>query len=436
MQFDFKYEKKVIFALLVDDEFFDKSINICKLEYFRDEINQKIIGCLVRFYLKYSKRITLEALEDELLKDYEVDQVELIFESISESEDDDIQYYKDRFLEFCKTQKILNSTQELISDIEEGVSADEAYQKFELSQTKVLEHTSDILKPPLDFLLDDFTDEKIHVPRIPTLLGAVGTGGLDDFLDGGLPKGDLGMIMQPTGTGKTIFLLNLAANAVQKGYNVVFFSLEIPEHQIIRRLYQFFLGRHKREIDSLTNEDLRAELKKMYNTEKFGRFFIKKVPYQTATIQDLDKFLDKLKKDVGYYPDLLLVDYLDIMASPYKDVQDWKQLKLMSQDLRTLGEVKQIAIWTASQVNRVGAGKKRIKGDDAGESFAKLNAVNFLVTANPTAVTDENIVTKEVDLYVAKSNYGKDHQAIRYALEFSKMRWSFLGQKGLQNAFK
>jgi KaiC/GvpD/RAD55 family RecA-like ATPase len=81
---------------------------------------------------------------------------------------------------------------------------------------------------------------------------------LTTMMQGGLGSGDFGLIFGNPGGGKSWTLIALGGHAVELGYNVVHYTLELGEDYVGRRYDAFFTGipvneilKHKSKVESL-----------------------------------------------------------------------------------------------------------------------------------------------------------------------------------------
>lgn len=86
--------------------------------------------------------------------------------------------------------------------------------------------------------------------------------------------------------------------------------------------------------------------------EHTGRMIIKEFPPATLTVEELDGYLDSLRK-AGHEFDLVCVDYLTLLRAPGADNSN-EAGKMLSRKLRALSYKYEIPFFTAAQLNRDG----------------------------------------------------------------------------------
>ena len=129
------------------------------------------------------------------------------------------------------------------------------------------------------------------------------------ILSGGLGRGELGVITAPTGVGKSHFLVNLGAEALSRGKNVIHYTFELSERAVGIR-YDSNLC----EIPSNDIIDRKEEVMAVYEKAEFGRLIIKEYPTGSASVMTIRNHVEKLLLK-SFVPSLIIIDYADIMRS-------------------------------------------------------------------------------------------------------------------------
>lgn len=206
--------------------------------------------------------------------------------------------------------------------------------------------------------------------RIPT-----GFQQLDDNI-GGVGPGELNIILGRPGHGKSMFLLNVGYNAWKNyGKNVFYFSYEMYNNQVEARLDARHSGLDYKKIKDAALGDIeekryKAALQDIAERQKAGSNFVIIKPPQKTTVAVVRNEIEKVIKTKGIKPDLIILDYLTLMA-PLRVTKDQKEHNRIGEtalDCRDLGAEYQVPIWTASQLNRAGAREKNIDSDNIYQS--------------------------------------------------------------------
>ena len=203
-----------------------------------------------------------------------------------------------------------------------------------------------------------FLNPKERLEAITSSNGQMSTGwkDLDDKLYGGMNRGELHLFAGGSGTGKSLFLQNLALNFAQSGKNVVYVSLELSEELICMRLDAMLTGMPTKEIFKKIDQVHSTVVLKGKNS---GNIWVKEVP-QGSTVNQLRSYLKEIEIQTEQRPDILIVDYLDLLHPNDRriDVQNlFVKDKFISEELRGLareglGPDHKFVVITASQFNR------------------------------------------------------------------------------------
>ena len=138
---------------------------------------------------------------------------------------------------------------------------------------------------------DFFEDYEARFNRITRITCPTGITQLDkkEVLNGGLARGEIGVITAPTGVGKSHFLVSVGANALKVGKNVVHYTFELTETAVGVRY-----DSHLCDIPSSEVQDRKEEVLKNYEDNKFGRLIIKEYPTGSASVLTIRNHLEKL----------------------------------------------------------------------------------------------------------------------------------------------
>jgi len=241
------------------------------------------------------------------------------------------------------------------------------------------------------------------------------------ILNGGTGSGELNVVIAPTGVGKSHWLTHVGAQALTQGKNVLHFTFELAERAVGVRYDSHLLG-----IDSLDCAERMDEIKKYYadNAGILGKLRIKYFPTGTATVQTLRSFIDKLALE-GFRPDMLVIDYAQIMRSTEKYDLPRMELKKIFEELRAFASELDLPIWTASQSNKEGAEADIISLANMAEAYAQAHICDFVVgLGRPESKKATGIGT----LFIAKNRNGIDGLSFPIKIDTARSRFSLLSE--------
>ena len=204
-----------------------------------------------------------------------------------------------------------------------------------------------------DLGTDYFEDPRARLMKLRDNNGQVSTGWptLDRKLFGGFNKGELNIFAGGSGSGKSLFLQNLAVNWIQAGFNGVYVTLELSEELSAMRIDSMLANISSREIFKELDT---VEMKVKMVGKKAGNLQIKYMNAQ-STINDIRSYIRELQINTGKTADFVLVDYLDLLLPVSAKVSPndlFVKDKYVSEELRNFAKELDCIFVTASQLNR------------------------------------------------------------------------------------
>ena len=198
-----------------------------------------------------------------------------------------------------------------------------------------------------------FEDPRGRLEKLKSNNGQISTGwpSVDKKLYGGFNRGELNIFAAASGGGKSLFLANLGVNWALMGLNVIYLTFELSENLVSMRLDSMTTGIGTREIFKQIDD---VELKVKMLEKRSGHMQIKYMP-SGKNVNDLRAYLKEYQVKTGLKPDVLLIDYLDLMMPLSVKVSPsdlFVKDKYVSEELRNLAMETQCITVTASQLNR------------------------------------------------------------------------------------
>jgi hypothetical protein len=271
----------------------------------------------------------------------------------------------------------------------------------------------------LDFLLHE-------EPAMPTGIPFL------DRLNLGPSRKELHLFMAMQGRGKTWWLINLGKHGLLHRQKVCHITLEFSERNIIKRYYQslFAIAKRKQATQVTTFKtnskgvflDLHIEqrmpkhvfeqstiFKKLHSrikdwAPKLGNLVVKEFPTGGLTTRELTGYLDLLESSSRFVPDLLLVDYPDLMRIDSKNYRI--DLGRVYKELRGIAVERNIAVGIVSQSNRAGSKVKKLTEANIGEDFSKIQTTDTAFFYNQT---DQELKLGLARIEVAKTRNEAGH---------------------------
>ena len=360
-----------------------------ELEYLR-VFTEKITNYRDRYATHPSAEAVITMLRTELDNEDKVvqKQVRDYFAKITSSEATDIEYIKEQSLDFCRKQNLKEAMLKSVSLLQ-TCSFDE------ISKT-----INDSLKLGSDnnFGYDYIADfEQRFVPR-HRLPVTTGWKEIDAICGGGLGKSELGVVIAPTGAGKTFCLVHLGAQGLKEGKVVVHYTLELQDTIIANRYDSCLTGYPLSDIINF-KEEVYEEIKDIE-----GKLIIKEYPTKSATTNTIKSHLARLlKRDIK--PGMIIVDYADLLRPVTTRKEKRNELESIYEELRGISTEFQCPVWTASQTNRSGLNAEVITMEQISEAFSKCFVADFIFSVSRTVEDKQNNQGK---IFIAKNRNGPD----------------------------
>jgi replicative DNA helicase len=387
------FQSKVVSALLTDDKFLDQISEIVTPKFFESDANKWIVNEIINYHSEYRQapqldafKVSLSKLDNKGLQTTIVEQLRHIYTQVGNV---DLAYIKNEFTSFCKNQNLKQVILQSVDLLKAG-NFDRIKELVDKAMKVGVE--SDLGH---DYVLDfesRSTDEKRDT--VPTDWKPI-----TDLMDGGLGPGELGVVVAPSGVGKTWILTALGASAVKAGLSVVHYTMELSEHYVGARYDTVFT-----HIPSADLRDKKEEVKSKIKGLK-GKLLIKYYPPKGVTVKKLQLHIEKMIS-LGNKPDLIIVDYADLLLShSNKTDSTYAEQGGVYIDLRGMGGELRIPVWTASQTNRSAIDSDVIEADKIADSYAKVMNADFIMSWSRKSKDKLNNTARA---HIMKNRFGPD----------------------------
>lgn len=416
------FQEKIFQGLLGDSAWAAQMVEVMNPSFFDVEYLKFLSERYFSYYTKYKSFPTLGLLvtiikedlsesSDQVLRDQIV---EYLVRIKSNPHPGDIGYVKEKSLDFCKKQAFKEALEKAV-DLIQGENFEEVVGLMKKAVSVGMPNSSGH-----NFFEDiEARFLKINRHAIPT-----GFARLDekDILKGGLGKGELGIIVANTGVGKSHFLVAVGANAMRRGKNVLHYTLELSEYQVGLRYDSNLCG-----ISSSDVQDQKDIVTETYKNKSLGRLIIKEYPTNGASVMTLRNHIEKLQLK-GFKPDLVIIDYADIVKSSKSYDSLRHELKLVYEELRNLASELEIPIWSASQANRDSSQSDVVGLENMSESYGKAMVADVIISISRKSSEKATGLGR---LFVAKNRAGKDGIIFPITIDTSMSRFDILDETSL-----
>lgn len=341
------YETVIAYNCLIDSVYLASIIDFLDPKYFKNKDIRSIVTIIIQFFKERGTVPTHTELKAYLVDDDLKSSFKTLVSSFTDIDKRfDRAELADNTELFLKEKAVYNTlldaaekldsknlnTADLLVKIEKAVG-------INLTQNLGLELFSEI-----DLFIKDLHSEEPHIKT--------GWKWLDNKLGGGLLENgrSLYVFAGETNVGKSIFLGNVASNIALQGKVVLLISLEMSEMMYARRLSSSItsvpLSHLKEESETV------RQLIKQFAEGKKSKIIIKEFPPSTLTAHQLKAYVKKLIQK-GIKPDLIVLDYLNLLHSPVGN-NSYERVLYSAQQVRALSYDLNCPIVSATQLNRSG----------------------------------------------------------------------------------
>ena len=393
------FQLQLLNQILLDKEFARSIIDVIEIGYFENKYFKIIMQMIIEYYSKYEhtpnfetlEQITKAELKQEMASKIIIDTIEKIKNSPIEGSE----FVQEKAMKFCKQQelqKAMNRAQKIIDDGEfENYDKVEELVREALQVGEREDGMEDVFSD-----LDEVLDEDYRHP-IP-----MGIPGIDKLLKGGLAKGEIGVVLAPTGVGKSTLLTKISNHAFNLGYNVLQIFFEDNPKIIKRKHFTLWTKTHP---DDLSNqkESVLTKINEIKQTMS-NKLILKKLPSDTMTMLQIKNQVRKMIAD-GIKLDMILLDYIDCVV-PDKNLGDeWKSEGSVMRAFEAMCHELDLVGWTATQGNRNSISSDVVTTDQMGGSIKKAQVGHVIISVAKSLQQKE---MKLATIAITKSRIGDD----------------------------
>lgn len=416
LPFDRNFQLKILGLFYQDFDFLAFSNGLLHPEWLADDILAWFFNTMKNHFLDYQQRMDKVALKNELLKAIRTKKIKeqdfnayaKVFGEIQKPVHTK-KYIKNEVSTFCQHQAIRRTAMETPALL--------SVNDFEAIKAKWKEAFQ------VGLVHDVGTEYFVNYPErlrrrgeiIEKRIMPVGITELDIFLGGGLRPKQLGLWMAPTNRGKSIALAHCGKRAIIAGKSVLHYTFELSEDEVCERYDSNF---SKIPMSMLTDREgeLLQHLQDM--GLKWGNsLIVKEFPTKKATVGQIMSHFNMCVQ-MGFEPDLVLVDYLNLVKPSQRRKNKREELTDTAEELRGAAVETGLPWWSATQSRR-GAISMEVHGEDeVGEDIGMINTSDVTITLNQT---EEELHQDIMRAFLAKNRNGPKYRTVKFATKFDRM---------------
>jgi replicative DNA helicase len=393
------FQLQLLNQIILDKDFSHSIIDVIEPSHFENKYFKTLLQLVKEYYVKYDCTPSYETLSQMVKSEFPQELMLKILndtiKQIQTASTEGATFVQEKSLKFCKQQELQKAITKSQKILDSGEF--ENYDKLEELVRSALQvgengnKIEDVFQNLEDVLNEDF--------RHPIPMGITG---IDKLLKGGLAKGELGVILAPTGVGKTTVLSKIANSAFNNGYNVLQLFFEDNPKVIQRKHFTMWTGIPPDELPLHREEVL--EKARQVKEEMTNKLFLKKLPSDQFTMTQVKNMIRKMVAD-GHKIDMIVLDYIDCIVPDKNMGDEWKSEGSVMRGYEAMCHELGVVGWTATQGNRSSISSEVVTTDQMGGSIKKAQVGHVIISVAKTLQQKEmNLAT----IAITKSRVGKD----------------------------
>jgi replicative DNA helicase len=427
-------ERSILGAILLDNSVCNQAMEMMRRDDFFLDSHRRIYDKMILLSERGSS-IDLVTLSEELRRATEFEQVggatyiASLIDGVPRT--DTIEPYVKIVKSKAILRKLITASNQIIAhafDEEDDpeVILDQAEQLiFQIAEDRVragFQHIGDVAQRRLE-QIEQMSGRAEMITGVPT--------GFTDFdqMTSGLQRQDLVIIAARPSMGKTALALNMALYAAKNGNSIGIFSLEMSAEQLVSRLLcaEARVDAHRLRTGYLNQEEwarLADALRRLCET----KIFIDDTP--GASVLEMRAKTRRLKAEHGL--DLLIIDYMQLMAGRGRIESRQQEVSQISRDLKILAKELDVPVISLSQLSRATETRADHKPQlsdlrESGSIEQDADVVCFIYRDEVYNPTDENRGTAE--LIVGKQRNGPTGSVmLAFLKEFTRFENMWRGE--------
>lgn len=398
------FQYRLAHEFMEDHTFFEDLSVILDQNMFTDPNLKTFVGVMKNYFETQGCCPSYETMEAELrnisYSEMEMDTYLAVLDKVRRTPIDGSDRIRELAEKFFRQQNIIKTANEILKIAGNGDTA-----KYEacvglLNDAMTKGFHNDFGEGVFEHLNETLSDD--YRVTIPT-----GIGKLDEALEGGLGKGELGVIIAPSGIGKTSLTTSMASFAAISGFKVLQIVFEDRIKQIQRKHIGKITGIEAKDLSKPDNIDV---VKKMIDEfpqkeELAQNLRIVKFPSGEKTATFMENFIKKISNS-GFKPDLVIIDYFECLkheADRSVTNEFEKEGITMRKFEAMVGELN-IALWIPSQGTKDSINLDLVTMDKIGGSVKKAQIAHVVVSI---ARSLDDAANNKATIAILKNRAGK-----------------------------
>ena len=408
------FQTRLLALLYLDKEFHLAFAHQMQGLYFTTFIGKWLFEYLILHFAKYKELPTKTVIENEILAQNpdilpeEQSGLQEFLGILTLGNVTEVAYVKETVTNFINNRQVRLALNEQAGAIEEG-NVEELIQSLRKIQAPARTRGFD----------DIYTFSLLNLKEIYESTGAYMTGvAMIDHHVGGLYNKELTLIMADTNVGKSLMLTYIGGQLLRQQKKVLHVTLEMSAARTLLRYMTTLLERDS--TLNYTNLIACNPIDECFNhvvnlREKYESYMaLEELPTGRGTIADIEKLIEK------HQPQVLIVDYLDLIKAA--TIREHKRFELgeIAVQLRGLGAEYGIPVVSATQTSRQAANRRIVGKEYVAEDYEKIRVSDVVIGMGQS---QDDALKREVILYLTKSHNTEKGRMQRYSIDYNTIRF-------------
>ena len=398
------FQYRLAHEFMDDRTFFEDLSCIVDQNMFTDPYLKVFVGVMKNYFEVRGSVPSYDAMQIELRalchNEKEIEMFDAVLNKIRSTPNDGSDRIKELAEKFFKQQNIVKAANEILR-----IAGDGDTSKYEacvnlLNDAMTKGVHNDFGEKPLDHLDETLSDD-YRVP-IPT-----GIGKIDEALEGGLGKGELGVIAGPSSFGKTSLTTGMASYAACHGFKVLQVVFEDRIKQIQRKHLARLTQIEARNLSKPAYiEEVRARLDACeYAAALQENLRIVRFPSGEKNATFLRNYIKKLIAS-GFKPDLAIFDYFECveLEDDKSTTNEYEREGKTMRKFEAMAGEFDMAIWIPSQGTKDSFNQELVTMDKMGGSVKKAQIAHIIMSISRTI---DDIANNKATIAILKNRAGQ-----------------------------
>lgn len=392
-----------------------------KAEHFGHAYNKMVFRVVELFVKQYGSLPTQEIIIQEATKSLSPDDAEQTFvqyvgDLLNEPDKHAGEYIKNQLMEHMRAEDFKYFLVTCAQHVRDGKYDDVSKLLSEVTKRHIVTPNT-----PVYLATGESVAERVALENLQRAANPSPWPTLNANHGGGFQISAVTAFMGPTGSGKSILLVNAGAGLMLAKKVVYHFTFELSRMKTMARYDVVLTG--VKSAERRSNPRAIDEALDKLKANGMGALYVIEMPTGTCSTNKVRSTIDDYVSRGCPPPDIVVLDYMTIMTPNNPESVDMKKdyakLKVIAEEIRALAMERQFSILTALQSNRGAAGKEKISKEDIADSYAVMHVLDLVLSINQTDAEKEG---GRMRLYTAKVRDFADSYFITADINYDNLR--------------